>query len=462
MAYGTVNVGQGKTEDIPVYMANLVEDYNGYAWVKVNDVDAQNLPKKFSLRLINNDFIKPVRKADGKYTSYYNTEILFLACSNGGNPMTEEADYAQAIKIYNYNGSLTTAQAHNMAGINGTKYDFEWDESVNAYILLNPHNLARNTSLTTAAGYGLSRVLNKLDRDSFVQGEALSAYQGYRLGMQNESAIPMTLINSEISQYWIPSNDPGLTSTSPYDGMLITVIPDTTNEFIIPTLKISSSQDDGTVAHPIGIKDINGNLVQPPAGILKANQAVALMYSNNIWNILNMTSPYVEGVWKPTRTDSSSTSTVYSVTLNPAPTSLYTGMKITIIPSVTSSSTEPTLNVNGLGAKRIYVAGMLGFNADPLPSTNCLQNDKPATLLYNGTGWLLTSIQTVHWDDINEKPTGLVQASTTTAFQARVYNGTYQPPVGTSAFRNVYAGTTAMTSGTTALTTGTIYLQYEE
>ena len=103
---------------------------------------------------------------------------------------------------------------------------------------------------------------------------------------------------------------------------------------------------------------------------------------------------------------SSTDGVVYTATIDGI-TSLYTGLTITIIPNLQSTSRTPTLNVNGLGAKRM-VMPINGSNTSSTTQPPVVYNDdttedelngkiavaskwltanKPVTVRYDGTYW---------------------------------------------------------------------------
>lgn len=84
----------------------------------------------------------------------------------------------------------------------------------------------------------------------------------------------------------------------------------------------------------------------------------------------------------------SGTGSAYTANVNGI-TSLQIGTTIIVIPHVVSTSTSPTLNVNGLGAKQIRVP--LGTNStltSVASSDGFLVANKPVTLKYDGTFWV--------------------------------------------------------------------------
>ena len=105
-------------------------------------------------------------------------------------------------------------------------------------------------------------------------------------------------------------------------------------------------------------------------------------------------------------TASSTDGVAYTATVDGI-TSLYTGLTITIIPNLQSTSRTPTLNVNGLGAKRM-VMPINGSNTSSTTQPPVVYNDdttedelnskiavaskwltanKPVTVRYDGTYW---------------------------------------------------------------------------
>lgn len=79
----------------------------------------------------------------------------------------------------------------------------------------------------------------------------------------------------------------------------------------------------------------------------------------------------------------------YEATVNNM-SELVIGKVITIIPSMTSASTAPTLNVNGLGAKGIKrrMSGLSSMSASGYAST-WLYVDKPQMVMYDGDYWIV-------------------------------------------------------------------------
>ena len=74
-------------------------------------------------------------------------------------------------------------------------------------------------------------------------------------------------------------------------------------------------------------------------------------------------------------------------------TALTIGTKITILPQVVSTATQPKLNVNELGAKAICIS--TGYNSsDTTTATvvNWMAVNKPVTVQYNGTYWVTTDL----------------------------------------------------------------------
>lgn len=77
----------------------------------------------------------------------------------------------------------------------------------------------------------------------------------------------------------------------------------------------------------------------------------------------------------------------YTATI-PGITELYAGLKITVKLSMTTTSTSPKLNVNGLGAKNVRQAlSTNNFSTTTAGSASWLNAACPVTLVYNGTLW---------------------------------------------------------------------------
>lgn len=71
----------------------------------------------------------------------------------------------------------------------------------------------------------------------------------------------------------------------------------------------------------------------------------------------------------------------YTVTLNPAPAAYYEGMRILVKFHVTNTTTNPTINVNGLGARTIYKHGASALAVGELVQNSILG------LVYYGAGY---------------------------------------------------------------------------
>lgn len=89
-------------------------------------------------------------------------------------------------------------------------------------------------------------------------------------------------------------------------------------------------------------------------------------------------------------TDTTSTGTAYIANNVPGITELYTGLRIILIPSIRSSSTTPTLNINGLGAKQIRrKSGWRSLSSQMvLRDKLLLETGYPIDLMFDGTYWI--------------------------------------------------------------------------
>ena len=83
--------------------------------------------------------------------------------------------------------------------------------------------------------------------------------------------------------------------------------------------------------------------------------------------------------------DTSASSTAYVATLSPVPTSLTVGMEVTIKIVNANTITNPTLNVNGLGAKTIVKATSTALGVGDIGANQF------SKFIYDGTNWVLQS-----------------------------------------------------------------------
>lgn len=80
---------------------------------------------------------------------------------------------------------------------------------------------------------------------------------------------------------------------------------------------------------------------------------------------------------------------VMTATLVPAVTALTAGLRVQVLPNLANTTTTPTLNVNGLGAKTITKKGAAALAANDYTTTQI------ADFEYDGTEWQLMNPQTV-------------------------------------------------------------------
>lgn len=84
----------------------------------------------------------------------------------------------------------------------------------------------------------------------------------------------------------------------------------------------------------------------------------------------------------------SGTSSAYTATV-PGITALTSGARFIMLPHVQSTVVNPTLNVNGLGAKLLRVqCSNSSSTAVPAPYENFLGANKPVEVMYNGIMWV--------------------------------------------------------------------------
>lgn len=132
---------------------------------------------------------------------------------------------------------------------------------------------------------------------------------------------------------------------------------------------------------------------------------------------------------------------------------LETGLSIVLIPHTNSTTTTPTLNINGLGAKYIRQRLTTNTSATANPRVaNWLVANKPVVLTYNGTYWVAELAR----PDAND-----IYGTVAIA------NGGTGATTAEAALTNLGAapaytyGTADLTAGTSALETGKLYFVYE-
>lgn len=168
-------------------------------------------------------------------------------------------------------------------------------------------------------------------------------------------------------------------------------------------------------------------------------------------------------------TASSTNGIAYTATVEGV-TSLYTGLTITIIPSVVSASRTPTLNVNGLGAKRM-VMPVSGANTSATTQPPVVYNDDTSEEELNNkittaSKWLsVNKPVTVRYDGMYWETDLLAQSATNLYGLVPIETGGTNANNAADARANlgiptVYSGTTEPDSSIGA--DGDIYIQYTE
>lgn len=163
---------------------------------------------------------------------------------------------------------------------------------------------------------------------------------------------------------------------------------------------------------------------------------------------------------------------VMTATFSPAITSLTAGLEVDVLPNLANTSTTPTLNVNGLGAKTITKLGTGTLAAGDYSTTAV------AKFIYDGTGWQLQNPQTLASAPSGSGVGGLVNLpegtappavasvdicyadSTAHAILCSYNNGAFVPVVTTTATQNLTNKTVdGVTPATMALVDPTSSIQ---
>ena len=129
----------------------------------------------------------------------------------------------------------------------------------------------------------------------------------------------------------------------------------------------------------------------------------------------------------------------------PGISELTAGVKLTIIPHTVSTSTAPTLDVNGLGAKTIK--RRLSSDATSLQagySASWLAAGTPFTMLYDGTYWIVEGQDKPNASDLSGTlPISKGGTGATTAAAARSALGAVSSSEVSTLISNALAGTAA-------------------
>ena len=114
--------------------------------------------------------------------------------------------------------------------------------------------------------------------------------------------------------------------------------------------------------------------------------------------LINNKAPLENGVY--TVTASSTDGIAYSATV-PGITALTAGASFIMIPNKASTSKAPTLNVNGLGAKPIRRRlSSLTTSLQQGYSTNWIALNKPFTVVYDDTAWVIEGLTKTDGADV--------------------------------------------------------------
>lgn len=197
----------------------------------------------------------------------------------------------------------------------------------------------------------------------------------------------------------------------------------------------------------------NFNLIKP-----SLTDAADITAFNANWDTIDATLKKLdESGGAPIVVAESSDGVAYTTTVNSI-SELTNGYMLTIIPSMTSTSKNATLNVNGLGAKRIYLPMSFNTSAMSAPRDDTfLGANRPITLQYDakyltGAWKMLGKQKTAAQDLYGAVPIENGGTKATTADEART---------NLNAQKQVKFSMTDLTAGVSALADGEVYLVYE-
>lgn len=160
---------------------------------------------------------------------------------------------------------------------------------------------------------------------------------------------------------------------------------------------------------------------------------------------------------------SSTDGVAYVAWVNETFESLEAGMVVTILPSMTATSTTPTLNVNGLGAIQIRRKMSSGTLTRPaIQYANVVYKDVPLHLMYDGTYWVATQFTKPSATDLYgnvpvQNGGWYINSSTTAEDKAEALEALQEIGVAPA----YTSSTTDLTAGSSALETGKLYFVYQ-
>lgn len=255
--------------------------------------------------------------------------------------------------------------------------------------------LAKKTPFTTDASYKLSHS----GTTQFIISNSPQVYDQYANKTDSETITGAWAFSTSPT---VPTGGTGTQAANADDiANAITGFTGTATNLVNGTLKLSVAA--ASAPDPIAVGDNDGRV--PTQGendaLVGNNTDVAVGTGNKM-----VTQTGLQHNAEKYVADASGSTTAYTATLSPAPTSYTTGMRFFIKIISSNTTTTPTLNVNGLGAKTIVKGVSTPLIIGEIPA------NYQAVFEYDGTNMV--------W----QNPYGYTDVQTFTS------NGTWTKPAG--------------------------------
>lgn len=246
-------------------------------------------------------------------------------------------------------------------------------------------NITSNSDISIKAGYN-----NVLASNISIQGNEFAIYN-------DNNSVTATLNGKEIAtKEYVDAHVPTVTIDSELSPTSTNAIQNKAVKTTIDTLQASIDSKIDTTTLNYGLtqvtNDIAANYVKFTAEQTLTDEQKAQAREN-----INAPAP-ADAVY--TVTASSTDGVAYAATV-PGIDSLTVGASFIMIPDKVSTSKAPTLNVNGLGAKPIRRRlSSLATSLQQGYSTNWIALNKPFTVVYDGSAWIVEGLTKTDGADV--------------------------------------------------------------
>ncbi|MBQ8570271.1 MAG: hypothetical protein IJ444_02035 [Kiritimatiellae bacterium] len=372
---------------------------------------------------------------------------------------TQISDAIDSVTLASLGVTATAAELNKMYGVTATTAELNYVDGVTSNIQtqLNAKAASNHThDAATASAAGLMSAADKSKLDAITDNaDAVSVTRSLTSGTK----VGTITINGTGTDLYAPAAYSHPTYTAISSGLYKITVDGTGH--VSGTTAVAKSD---ITALGIPAQDTTYSAATTSAaGLMSAADKTTLdnldtlvgdtAVATQINNAVSTKADIAAGVYTVTAT---STDGVAYVATVPGITALEAGVSFIMVPGVVSTSTSPTIDVNGLGAKGIK--RRLSNLATALQTgytVNWLTANKPFTLVYDGTAWVVEGLsKPVSADLYGSVAATKVGAGT---FAGAVVAGdSYQTPA-TSLLRN----SKLVTADTTPTNNGEICWTYE-